>query len=99
MYNVEIMPSILGGARFTRLSADHLTPRQLEVLELLCKGLSNRRIGERLGIANGTVKVHVAGILRTLNVCSRLEAVSVARTLGLVRVQTGTVARKAFPDF
>ena len=84
---MEIELSIPGGTRVPRLSADSLTPRQLEVLALLCHGLSNKRIGERLTIANGTVKVHVAGILRALNACSRLEAVSVARGLGLDRAK------------
>ena len=59
------------------------TPRQLEVLALLCQGLPNKTIARRLHIACGTVKVHVAHILRTLNVASRLQAVVVARSLGL----------------
>ena len=61
-----------------------LTPRQLEVLALLCEGLPNKLIARRLDIASGTVKVHVVQILRTLNVSSRLQAVITARDLGLV---------------
>lgn len=61
-----------------------LTPRQLEVLALLCEGLPNKLISRRLNIANGTVKVHVVQILRALNVTSRLQAVVAARNLGLV---------------
>jgi DNA-binding CsgD family transcriptional regulator len=61
-----------------------LTPRQLEVLALLCEGLPNKLISRRLNIANGTVKVHVVQILRALNVASRLQAVVAARNLGLV---------------
>ena len=62
---------------------EHLTPRQLEVLALLCEGLPNKLIGRRLNIANATVKIHVARILRALNVSSRLQAVIAARRLGL----------------
>ena len=62
---------------------DHLTPRQLEVLALLCEGLPNKLIGRRLNIASATVKIHVARILRALNVSSRLQAVIAARHRGL----------------
>ena len=62
----------------------HLTPRQLEVLALLCEGMTNKDIGRALAIGNATVKIHVSSILRTLNVTSRLQATIVARRLGLV---------------
>ena len=62
----------------------HLTPRQLEVLALLCEGLPNKLIGRRLNIAGATVKIHVTGILRALNVTNRLQAIIAARRLGLV---------------
>lgn len=61
-----------------------LTPRQLQVLALLCEGLPNKLIARRLGISGGTVKVHVVQILRSLNVSSRLQAVIASRNLGLV---------------
>jgi DNA-binding NarL/FixJ family response regulator len=62
-----------------------LTPREREVLSLLCEGLSNKAIGRRLGIAVATVKVHVGNILRALDVSTRLEAVLLARCWNLVR--------------
>ena len=52
-----------------------LTSRQQQVLELLVEGRSNRDIAETLGLAENTVKVHLAAIFRTLNVTSRVEAV------------------------
>lgn len=61
----------------------HLTPRQREVLLLLCEGLCNKRIGQRLGLSCTTVKSHVAGLLRALNVTTRLEAAAAAREIGL----------------
>jgi DNA-binding NarL/FixJ family response regulator len=56
-----------------------LTPREREVLSLLCQGLSNKAISRRLDIAVATVKVHVGNILRALDVSTRLEAVLLAR--------------------
>jgi DNA-binding NarL/FixJ family response regulator len=51
-----------------------LTPRELEVLELVSRGLSNSAIGAKLVIAEGTVKAHVRHILKKLNVETRLQA-------------------------
>lgn len=62
----------------------HLTPRQLEVLYLLCEGLPNKLICRRLNISAGTVKVHIGCILRELGVASRLQAVVFAHGSGLV---------------
>ena len=66
-------------------SSVHLTPRQCEVLDLLCQGMTNKVIGMRLGLSENTVRGHVQGLLATLEVASRAEAVIVARSLGLVR--------------
>lgn len=61
-----------------------LTPRELEVLALLCEGLPNKLIARRLDIATGTVKIHVGRILAELGVSSRLQAVVAAQRLGLL---------------
>ena len=52
-----------------------LTPRELDVLAMLCIGLDNKSIGLRLGIAPGTIKTHVKTLLHKLNVHSRTQAV------------------------
>ena len=57
---------------------DVLTPRESEILVLLAEGLSNRGIGNSLGISEGTVKVHVKAILRKLGVASRVAAAVLA---------------------
>lgn len=62
-----------------------LTPRQAEVLDLLCQGLSNKMIGRRLNLSEHTVRGHVQATLATLDVSSRSEAAFAARRLGLVR--------------
>ncbi|HGG58908.1 MAG TPA: response regulator, partial [Gammaproteobacteria bacterium] len=57
---------------------DTLTPRETEILGLLAEGLSNKMIARRLGISDGTVKLHVKAILRKLSVHSRVEAAVIA---------------------
>jgi len=61
-----------------------LTPRQLEVLHHLAQGHSTAQIAEALSIQPETVRNHVRGLLRTLGVHSRLQAVSEARRRGLI---------------
>ena len=51
-----------------------LTEQELRILERIAGGLANKVIGKELGIAEGTVKVHVKHILRKLNLKSRVEA-------------------------
>jgi DNA-binding NarL/FixJ family response regulator len=66
------------------LTTLRLTPRQCEVLELLCQGLSNKLIARRLDLSENTVRWHVQAILSALQVSSRSEAAFAARQLGLV---------------
>jgi len=61
-----------------------LTPREVQVLELLAAGLANKAIAGRLGISDQTVKFHVAAILGKLGVANRTEAVRVAVRRGLI---------------
>lgn len=65
--------------RFDAPRQVHLTPRQRDVLALLCEGLPNKLICRRLNISPGTVKAHISSILRELGVSSRLQAVVTAR--------------------
>jgi two-component system, NarL family, nitrate/nitrite response regulator NarL len=60
-----------------------LTPREMEILCHLAAGRSNKAISRVLGIADGTVKLHVKGILRKLAVHSRVEAAVIAVEQGL----------------
>jgi two-component system, NarL family, response regulator LiaR len=56
-------------------SGETLTPRELEVLQLLAQGMSNRAIGEALFISDRTVQAHLTSIFAKTQVSSRLEAV------------------------
>jgi two-component system, NarL family, response regulator YdfI len=64
--------------------AEPLTDRELEVLDLLAEGLSNKLIAHQLNISEHTVKTHVASIFAKLGASSRTEAVSQAIRRGLV---------------
>jgi two-component system nitrate/nitrite response regulator NarL len=64
--------------------AEPLTPREMEVLQLVAEGLTNRRMGERLGISEHTAKFHVNAILGKLGASNRSEAVAQAARLGLI---------------
>jgi DNA-binding CsgD family transcriptional regulator len=84
---------------------EKLTPRQLEVLALLCEGLPNKLIARRMDITSGTVKVHIVQILRGLNVSSRLQAVLVARSpsfefrpANVEPIRPGTFTAQRYPS-
>jgi DNA-binding NarL/FixJ family response regulator len=71
-----IRPELSAGG--TRLG---LTPREVEVLELLAAGRTNRQIGEELYVSEKTASVHVSNILRKLGVTSRVDAGAIAQRL------------------
>ena len=62
----------------------HLTPRQQQVLDLLCLGLPNKAIGRRLNLSENTVRGHVQAVLAFLGAPSRTQAAFEARRRGLV---------------
>ncbi len=61
-----------------------LSPREVEILQLVAEGLSNREIGERLYLALDTVKGHNRRIFEKLQVQRRTEAIAKARALNLL---------------
>ena len=65
-------------------STHGLTKRQMEALQYLAEGLSNKEIALKMNLAEGTIKVHVAAAYQALQVGSRLDAVRKAQQLGLI---------------
>ena len=79
----QALADLRHGAAPPRPDASGLTPRQLDVLRCLMRGQPNKLIARELGLTEGTVKIHIAAILRVLQARNRTEAVVVARDLGL----------------
>jgi|HigsolmetaAR202D_1030399.scaffolds.fasta_scaffold00562_26 Response regulator containing a CheY-like receiver domain and an HTH DNA-binding domain len=75
---------LLGPRQTLPPPSESLTPRELEVLELLSEGLSNKLIARRLIISEHTVKFHVASIFTKLGASSRADAVSRGARSGLI---------------
>ncbi len=63
-----------------------LTPRELEVLDLVAEGESNKSIARRLGISVHTAKFHVASVLDKLDATGRTDAVAHAARLGIIQL-------------
>jgi DNA-binding NarL/FixJ family response regulator len=79
-------PSVTGEALMA-FPADDLSPREIEVLREVALGRTNREIGERLFISEGTVKTHVARVLLKLELQSRTQLVAYAVKNRYVDVQ------------
>lgn len=67
----------------SRETADSLTPRELEIVRMVARGLRNRAIAEQLYITEGTVKIHLHNIYQKLQVSGRLELAVQAREKGI----------------
>jgi two-component system NarL family response regulator len=70
----------------THLANRKLTMREMEVLRLLCAGMSNKEIANELEVKEGTVKIHVNHLLQKLKASTRTEAARVALKRGLIRI-------------
>ncbi len=93
---VEAIRSINNGNQFLpkeiarRLAgriSSQLSSRELEVLVLIAKGLSNKEVGSRLNIVEATVKVHVTNILTKLGVADRTQAILAGMKRGIIHLE------------
>ena len=78
------LPPVVSDEQARPLLVEPLTARELEVLQLIAAGLSNRDIAERLVVTVGTVKAHTSSIYRKLDAPGRTRAVAVARENHLI---------------
>ena len=67
-----------------RLRELGITPRELEILELIARGLSNREIAEKLFVSENTVKTHSSRLFEKLSARRRTQAVQLGKEFGLI---------------
>lgn len=84
--------SNLNNSRRSNANEYGLTTRQMNILRHLAAGLNNKDIAKATNLAEGTVKVHVIAVCKTLRVKSRIEAVLFAEQLGLVGTPDGAAS-------
>jgi DNA-binding NarL/FixJ family response regulator len=80
------IPPDLAAKLADRVSGEALSAREIEVLQRIAAGKSNKEIGAELFISEGTVKTHVKSIFSKLDVVSRTEAVANASRRGLIQL-------------
>jgi DNA-binding NarL/FixJ family response regulator len=80
------LPPHLAAKLAERVSGEALSPREVEVLQRMAAGKSNKEIGAELFISEGTVKTHLKSIFNKLDVVSRTEAVATATRRGLIQL-------------
>ncbi|HKV42143.1 MAG TPA: response regulator transcription factor [Blastocatellia bacterium] len=81
------IPAPIAARLAERIPLSDLTPRELEVLSLIVKGLNNSDIAIALSISRGTVKVHINNILGKLDVSDRTQAATTALQRGIVHLE------------
>lgn len=74
-------------ARMSRRVVSHLSDRELEVLTLVARGMSNKEIAAALHLVEGTVKVHLTSILAKLEVSDRTQAILTAVKRGIIQIE------------
>jgi DNA-binding NarL/FixJ family response regulator len=67
-----------------RRLANILTPREIETVHLVAKGQSNREIADKLGLREGTVKIHLHNVYKKLGIENRVDLTLYAQKRGLV---------------
>ncbi len=89
----RLMPQEVAGKE--HLAKPVLTPREVEVLSLVARGLANREIAAQLGTAAGTVKMHVQNVLEKLGASDRTHAVTIALERGILHLGSSIQERTA----
>lgn len=82
--DAELSEGLITAVSPLALPTEDLTPRELEVLQHLAKGLTNKAIAQRLAVSEHTIKFHVNALMSKLGAQSRTEAVVLATRQGLI---------------
>lgn len=77
----SVQPFAVNEVRLRELG---VTPRELEILALIAKGMSNREIAEKLFVSENTVKTHSSRLFEKLNAKRRTQAVQIGKEFGLI---------------
>ena len=83
----RFIPPAIANRLAERMPRSDLTARELEVLKLIVKGMSNKEIASALQITEGTVKIHVNNMLSKLGVSDRTKAATTALQRGIVYLE------------
>ena len=90
MLSPSVATRVLG--RMRAPAEEALSPRELEILQAVARGLSNKEIGRRLYVSEATVKTHLLRVFSKLGVDDRTAAVTVALERGIIRQLRGDTA-------
>jgi two-component system NarL family response regulator len=91
----QCIPPDIASRVAQRIRKADLSPREVNVLKLIAAGLSNKEIGDRLGVSDATAKKHVTGLLAKLNVRDRTHAVTLALERGIIDLEDVAVRNRA----
>src|SRR5207247_10936007 len=80
----RVLETLLRREAGGRVGSSVLTPREIEIVRMVASGLRNRELARRLGVTEGTVKIHLHNIYKKLKVQSRVELVLHAQSNKLV---------------
>jgi len=83
----RIIPPEIAARLAEFIAQDELTPRELEVLELIAQGMRNREIAVAIGRTEATVKMHLKHVMQKLGVDDRTEAVTLALRRGIIHIR------------
>ncbi len=82
------IPQVIAERLAERIGAEELTPREVNVLEQIVQGMSNKEIGAQLKISEATVKTHINNLLAKLGVTDRTQAATAAIRRGIVSLDS-----------
>lgn len=86
VFHPSVVDKLAGPGKEEQSLEEPLSARELDVLALMAKGLSNKEIAQKLSVSENTVKSHITHIFEKLNVSSRTEAVTAALRAGLLEI-------------